>query len=46
MRFVTVKSITDIKNDSEADKKNGSDIKDEGSSEDSEPNTQSSEIAT
>lgn len=36
----------DIKNDSEADKKNGSDIKDEGSSEDSEPNTQTSEIAT
>lgn len=35
----------DIKNDSEADKKNGSDFKDEGSSEDPEQNTQSDEIA-
>lgn len=35
----------DIKNDSEADKKNGSDIKDEGSSVDPEQNTQSEEVA-
>ncbi|XP_065093188.1 PC4 and SFRS1-interacting protein-like [Ochlerotatus camptorhynchus] len=36
----------DIKNDSETDKNNGSDIKEEGSSEDSEQNTQSDETAT
>lgn len=36
----------DIKNDSEADKKNGTDVKEEASSEDSEKNTKSDEIAT
>lgn len=35
----------DIKTDSETDKKNGGDIKDEGSSEESEQNTPSDEIA-
>lgn len=45
MRVVTLKSITDIKNEPETEKTNGTDIKDEGSSEDSEQNAQSDEIA-
>lgn len=36
----------DIKNNSETDQKNGSDIKDEGSSEDFEQNTLSDQIET